>query len=432
MAKTNTKLKNAQEIIKEYALSCGDFDEKELIRLRNETEEFKDTRHQSYVRHRIGDVVVIVFLALLSEADEWKEIELFAKKKEQWLRKFLILENGIPSHDTIQSIISMLDSNVLFSTCMNFLLEKVNAYAELARHDDPFKKSDTAIISIDGKTSRGSSRQDTGEGKTKPVHTLNAVSSDYGFCIGQVFVPEKTNEITATKDLLDLLDVKDTVVTWDALNTQKENVAKVIEKKGDYVVALKANHPLLSEEVKDYFKEESLWNTNLEVVTYETVEKEHNAVIKREYILSKEIGWIYDRKSWKGLEAIGCIRKTIIPFKGEKITEIRYYMSSVTDVKLFARSVREHWGVESFHWQMDVTFRDDLNTTKEKNSVKNLQIMKKIVLALLKLVQPMYKMSMKNIRYSLALDFENEVEKIFTVLNVETVEKELKETGKIK
>jgi len=108
--------------------------------------------------------------------------------------------------------------------------------------DIGIKKPDIPIVAIDGKTSRGSAGNDTGDGKTRPLHTLNAVSTDYGFCIGQVFVPEKSNEITAVEDLLDLFDVEGVVVTWDALNTQKRNVKKVVDKKGDYVVALKGNH----------------------------------------------------------------------------------------------------------------------------------------------------------------------------------------------
>ena len=143
-------------------------------------------------------------------------------------------------------------------------------------------------------------------------------------------------------------------------------------------------------------------------------EKEHNTIVTREYILSKEVDWIYDKKSWSGLRAIGCIRKTIESLKGEKTTETRYYLSSVTDISLFARSVRQHWAVESFHWQMDVTFRDDANKTRDKKSAKNLQIMKKSALALLKMIQPMYKRSLNNIRNTLALSFEKEIERIFS------------------
>ena len=430
MAKTNTKLKNAQSILKEFQMTCDDFSNHELANFKNQMDGLDDKRHHSYIRHRIGDIIVIVFLALLSDADEWNEIELFAKKKEKWLRKFLTLDYGIPSHDTIQNVISMIEPQILFHACISFLMAKIDVYSEMATKQDAFKKTELPIVSIDGKTSRGSAGNDTGQGEIRPLHTLNAVSSDYGFCIGQVFVPEKSNEIVAVEDLLDLIDIEGAVVTWDALNTQKKNINKVIKNKGDYVVALKSNHPNLSEEVIDYFSDEELLKDNPLVCTCKTTEKEHSAVITREYILSKEVNWIYDKKSWKELNTIGCVRKTIHSLTGEESTETRYFISSVLDVSLFARSVRQHWAVESFHWQMDFTFHDDANKTREKKSVKNLQIMKKAALALIKLVQPMYKMSMKRIRYSLSLDFENDIEKIFSALDVEKVTKVLIENDK--
>jgi predicted transposase YbfD/YdcC len=420
-------------MLKKYGLACGDFGSEELLRFRDGLANLGDERHPSYVRHVVGDIIVIAFLAVLADADDWQKIWIFADKKKEWLTGLLGLRNGIPSHDTIQDVISMIDQQALFAACLSFLMGKIDAYSEMARHDDPFKKPDIPITSIDGKTSRGSAGADTGNGAIRPLHTLNAVSSDYGFCIGQVFVPEKTNEITAVDDLLGLLDVSGTVVTWDALNTQKGNVGAVIGRGGDYVVALKANHPNLSEEVKDYFADEGLLKDNPLVSRHKTAEKEHSAVITREYILSREVDWIYDRKSWEGLGAIGCVRKTIRPLSGTATTETRYYLSSVTEIGLFSRAVRQHWSVESFHWHMDVTFRDDANMTRDKKGAQAIQIMKKAALALLKLVQPMYvRRSLKNIRYTLSLGFECEIEKIFSYLDVGKAKAELLGKGLIK
>ena len=424
MPKANTRLKNAQSIISDYGLSGEDFSDDELIRFRDSLDGLDDKRHQSYVRHRMSDIIIMVFLALLANVDEWDEIEVFLDIRADWFIKLLDLRHGIPCHDTMQSVIGSLEPQALTEICLGFIIGKINIYSEMARHDDPFRKPGKSIISIDGKTSRGSAGKDAGNGKIRPLHTLNAVSSDYGFCIGQVFVPEKTNEITAVGDLLDLIDVSDTVVTWDALNTQKDNVRKVIDKKGDYVVALKANHGSLLEEVRDYLCDDGLLKNNPLVEYHETKEKEHGFVITRQYIISKEVDWIYDRKSWAGLGAIGCCKKTAAPLKGgDPVTETRYYLSSVTDVSLFARSVRQHWSVEAFHWQMDFTFRDDSNRTRDKKSAKNLQIMKKTALALLTLVKPMYRkrISIKNIRLTICTNFEKEIPRIFSMLDVEKV-----------
>jgi len=423
--KVNTKLGNAQEIIKQYGLTGSDFNNDEIIRFRNQVTVLKDTRHHSYVRHKISDVLVIVVLALLADADEWTKIEDFARKKEKWLREFLDLEHGIPSHDTIQFVLSILDPHQLSQICLKFLMDKIEALSEMKRRENPFKKPDTDIVSIDGKTSRGSAGNITGQEECRPLHTLNAVSSSYGICIGEVFVPDKTNEIGAVEDLLEILDVEGAVVTWDALNTQKKNIENVIDKKGDYVVALKGNHPNLHEEIRDYFNDEVLWLNNPLASFHKTVDKERSSIVTREYILSKEIDWIYDKKSWKGLGAIGCVRRSVIQMNGETTFEKQYYLSSITDVDLFARSARQHWSVESFHWQLDVIFRDDLNNTREKKSAKNLQIMKKTALAILKIVQPLYNKSMKRIRYSLSLDFENEIENIFSALDIEKVKSQL-------
>jgi predicted transposase YbfD/YdcC len=405
----------------------------ELAGFKDEMDAAPDNRHQSYVQHCIGDIVVITFLAVLAASDEWTHIEVFARKKEAWLKEFLSLRNGIPSHDTIQDVMSMLSPSFLFSILIRFIMIKVDIYAEMARRDDPFKKPGIPIVSIDGKTSRATRGNDTGNGAIKPIHTLHAVSSDYGFCIGEVAVCEKSNEITATPDILDIIDVEGCVVTWDALNTQKSNVKKVIDKKGDYVVALKANHPCLSDEVKEYFDDEVLLKDNPLVSTHATTDKEHNAIIKREYILSAETDWIYGKSEWKNLKTIGVVKKTISPLNGKApAMETRYYISSVTDVELFARSARGHWQVESFHWSLDVAFRDDYNKTRDKNSARNLNVIKKMVLALLKLVQPAYKMSLKKIRYAMALDYENEIEKIFALLDTGKAESALRESAKIK
>ena len=156
-------------------------------------------------------------------------------KKKNRLRNYLELEHGIPSDDTIRIVISNIDSRYFYEIVIEFFIEIV---ANLSRLANATTTEEPDIISIDGKTSCGSKRNDTDIMGTKALHTLNAYSNDYGMCIGQVFVDEKSNEIPAAKDLLKIIDIKDTVVTWDALNTQKTTVEAVIKNKGDYVGAL--------------------------------------------------------------------------------------------------------------------------------------------------------------------------------------------------
>jgi len=260
------------------------------------------------------------------------------------------------------------------------------------------------------------------------LNTLNAYSSDWGMCIDQQFIEDKSNEIPAMPLLLKRLDLKNSIVTWDALNTQKDTVRAVIAGKGDYLGALKGNQGNLFSDVKDYFDEE----TKAEIKKADneryktTTEKEHSAIVTREYYLESEIDWLYDKKDWAGLSAIGVEIKKTVKFgkETEPIFEERYYICSITNINDFARAVRGHWGVENgLHWHLDYTFNDDKNTTTKDNGAKGLQMFKKIVLALLKIAQAVYppRTSLKKIRYRLSLDYENEIERIFTALNADSV-----------
>ena len=387
-------------------------------------EKIPDFRDESYVKHKLSDIVMLTLFAVLSNANEWSEIEAFGIKKENWLRNYLKLENGIPSDDTIRIVISNIDSRYFYEIVIEFFMEIVTNLTRLA---NATTTQEPDIISIDGKTSCGSKRNDTDIMGTKALHTLNAYSNDYGMCIGQVFVDEKSNEIPAAKDLLKIIDIKGTIVTWDALNTQKSTVEAVIKNKGDYVGALKGNQGNLYDDVKDYFDDKELQKIKKEKENYVvTKEKEHSAIVTREYFLTTNIKWLSVKKDWKGLKSIGVEKKIIEKKNGQIINEDRYFICSIESVETFAKAVRGHWGVEnSLHWHLDFTFKDDKNTTMRNNGAKNLQIVKKIALSILRTVQTFYKVSLKMIRYRLSLDFDNEISTIFKLLNVEDLKRAL-------
>jgi predicted transposase YbfD/YdcC len=424
MARKARKLLEMQELFEEHEIDFTMFDDEEVVKqLMERISSVNDIRHESYIRHKLIDIIMITLFAVLSNANEWAEIEEFGKAKEQWLRKFLELPFGIPSDDTIRIAISNLDSRYFYSLVIEFLMEKVNeilnSFNSLEKPIDTESVENKEILSVDGKTSCGSKRNDTDIKGAKALHTLNVYSSNYGMCTGQVFVDEKTNEIPAMIDLLKIIDVKDSVLTWDALNTQKETVAAVIKNKGDYVGALKGNQHNFYKDVKLYFDEEVIRELRKNPLRYmKTKEKEHSAIIEREYFLTDDIKWLYNMDKWAGLKAIGLERKTITKKNGEVAIEERYFICSIVNIELFARAVREHWGVENgLHWHLDYTFKDDKNTTMDKNGARNLQLIKKIALSLLKAVQTLYKVSLKRIRYKLSLNFENEIERVFKMLN---------------
>jgi predicted transposase YbfD/YdcC len=231
-------------------------------------------------------------------------------------------------------------------------------------------------LSIDGKTVCGSK-----DVKTKAIHMVNAWANANQLVLGQVKTDEKFNEITAIPTLLDMLELKDCIVTIDAMGCQK-NIA---ERIADYVLSLKGNQTSLHDGVRLYFEEAVKTPQFFEGLSnHATKEKGHGRIEKRYYLLSEDIGWLPQKSDWKNLNAIGMVR-SVVEKDGQITEETRYFISSVTDVKNFARAVRSHWGVEnSLHWCLDTVFHEDLNRTRKDNSAENFAVIRHIALNILK------------------------------------------------
>lgn len=431
MSKKSTKLEALNDIFMENGISRDDIPVHDnLIRiLKKNADAIPDYRHPSYIRHLVGDIVMIVFFALLGNANEWSEIESFARQKEKWLRKYLELPNGVPTDDTIRIVTGNINTEHFFQMAVNLLLETIDGIVRLSGKETHEK----GIVCVDGKESCGSRRRDTGSGEVRALQTLNVYAGDYGICIGQRFIEEKTNEIPAAQEVLPLMDLKDSIVTADAMNCQKETVSAIVKAKGDYVLALKGNQPLFYNEVKEYFNKERLEELRQEEgCWYKTVEKEHGGAAVREYYITEDVGWYSEKKKWAGLRSFGMVRKSLTGRDGSPYEESRYYICSIgQDAKEFERAARGHWKVENnLHWQLDFTFRDDKNSSMAKTGAKNLQVMKKIVMAVLNTVKSSYKLSMKRIRYELSLDYENGAERLLSMLDINAVKEALNSKGK--
>ena len=229
-----------------------------------------DNRQEKKVLHKMSDIIALVFFALLGNADEWVEIETFGEEHEEFLRTYLELPNGIPSHDTIQRVFAMVSSEFLSGLQMLWNEMLNSGEGEKVRK----------ILAIDGKTQRGN-----GKVNQKANHIVSAVDED-GFCLGEKRVKEKSNEITAIPNLLDTLNVKGHIITTDAMGCQTDIVAKIRKRWADYVLALKGNQPGLHEDVKQYFADTDL----LRNCAYtKTVEKARGGIEKREYWQSEDI-----------------------------------------------------------------------------------------------------------------------------------------------
>ena len=325
-----------------------------------------DSRQEKKVLHKMSDIIALVFLATLANANEWTEIEIFGKEHEGYLRKHLELPHGIPSHDTIQRVFAIVSPEFLqgFQTRWNEMLN--------SGEGEKIKK----ILAIDGKTQCGN-----GNKEQKPNHIVSAVDEN-GFCLGEKLVDEKSNEITAIPKLLDALNIKGNIITTDSMGCQKEIARKIRKKQADYVLALKGNQETLHDDVKLYFADPELLR---QCASHKTIEKARGGIEKREYFQTDNIDWLSQKKDWPGLKSIAMTRNTVLKNDTETI-ETRYFISSLPlDVKEVARAIRGHWMVESHHHHLDVTFRDDANQTLEKQSAFNLSIMKKLALNVLKI-----------------------------------------------
>ena len=357
----------------------------------------EDIRQAWKVKHLMKDIIAIVFFASMANADEWQGIYYFAVANETFLRKYLELPYGIPSHDTIQRVMAIVSPEYLQEFRKRWNEVMTGSMGNKIRR----------ILALDGKTQRGNGSEDQ-----KANHIVSAVD-DKGFCIGEVRVDEKSNEITAIPELLEALNIKGHIITTDAMGTQREIVKRIRQKKADYVLAVKGNQGNLHEDVKLYFEDAGL----LSGCKYtKTVEKAHSCIERREYWQTDDIGWMAQKAEWTGLMSIGMTKNTIIK-NNETKTEVRYFISSLPlGVDEMARAIRSHWMVESYHWHLDVTFREDANHTIDKDAAFNLNIIRKIAINTLKLVDlGIKRISLRMKRYMISMNFEKYFDSLMTI-----------------
>ena len=309
--------------------------------LKVKTMKLKDERQKGKTTYKIWDIVVVTILAVLADCNEWQEIVDYAEEEKSFLKSFLKLTGGIPSAKTYERVISMVDSNELNNIFVEFI-------KEIQFMDNKYFKD---ILSFDGKVDKGSKRNKgyiTEE--TKPLNVLNVYSDKLEMCIDQEMIEEKTNEITAIPEIIERLNLKNVICTWDALNTQKENIKAVRAKGGDYCVALKWNQPNFYKDVQDYFDEDRLRiiESGYEGGYQLTREKSHEAVITYEYYQTEKVKWYSDIKSWEGLKSVGLVKKKIEKSDGSITEEKRYYISSLLlNINEFSNAIRKHWNVEN-------------------------------------------------------------------------------------
>ena len=338
-------------------------------------EEIPEPRKGNGIRHKLIDVISIGILATLCDFTAYTEMELYAQEKEEWLRTFLELPNGIPSHDTIGDIFAAISSNALhrcFAEWVETIREAISG----------------EIVAVDGKTLRRSKDK---QKELKPLHVVSAWANQNRLVLGEIATEEKSNEITAIPALLKLLNIKGCIVTIDAMGTQKEIAKTIIKEGGDYVLALKENHRDFYEDVQLYFREEILPQNKLGLEKdgryAKATEKSHGRYETRECYLSSEIDWLENRKDWEKLRGIGLIISTRqIVGEPEISTNMHYFIYSADmSAQSLLHAKRSHWGIEnSLHWSLDMLLREDESRVRTGNAAENLNVLRHLALNLVR------------------------------------------------
>jgi len=328
----------------------------------------KDPRVKGRSSHLLVDVITMAICAVIGNCNDWRDIELFAKERESWFRRFLRLPCGIPSHDTFARVFARLDARVFSRCCVDWL----RAASDLVG---------LSHIAIDGKTLRGSASAQLG-----PLHLVSAWATQAHLSLGQVAVDGKSNEITAIPQLLELLDLKGALVTIDAIGCQKAIAGKIIERGGDYVLAVKSNQERLLSDIQETVGkalDDEL--AKHEVASITTIDEGHGRREERTYTVITNLEGIRDRAAWPSLKAVGmCCRQRLV--NGEETLEAHYFIGSrKMGARRYAGALRNHWSVENnLHWQLDVSFDEDKSQIQDRNTAENFAVLRKLALMLLK------------------------------------------------
>ena len=338
----------------------------------NHFDSINDPRINRCKKHELLDILLLSISAVMSGAEGWEDIEDFGKTKLDWLRQYLPFENGIPRHDTIARVLCRLkpaEIECAFQSWISSLVEETGC----------------DVIAIDGKTARGSF---TTKDRKNALHAVSAWSCNYQLVLGQVAVNEKSNEITAIPELLTLLDIENSIITLDAMGCQKTISQQIIKQKADYIFALKGNHSGMQDELEAWWhkcQREGLSEANYD--TYSEISSGHGRIETRscEQLLVNA-DWLNKAYRWSGLTSIIKITaKVHDKSSGKDSCETRWYISSLgLNAKQALQSVRAHWQVESMHWMLDVTFREDESRIRKQQGPLVFNIMRKIAMALFK------------------------------------------------
>lgn len=366
----------------------------------------EDPRKNKGKLHKLNDIIIMCIFAILSNCKDATEIAYFLELRKDYFTKLLGLKYGTPSHDTISWVFRIINPNEFMNTFINWVKEIINVKTN-TKHK---------VIPIDGKAIK-SATDKVNNGNIPYI--VSAFSQEFGLSIGQVKVDDKSNEITAIPDLLDLIDIEDCIITIDAIGTQKTIVNKIVnEKNAHYCLSVKSNHKSLFYDIDEYFKFALNDKYELSKLSfYSSSNKDHGRIEKRECYVCNDVSFINDKNVWANLKSIILVRNYREEYGNLSIDD-RYYISDlVLSAQDFSDIVRKHWSIENnLHWILDVHFREDLSLSKKNNAISNFSIVRKFCYNLTKLDDNLNHLTIKkrlaNYQYDIS-NIENLLVSIF-------------------
>ena len=329
-----------------------------------------DPRQQGKVVYPLGEVLLLCLLAVLAGAETFADIARFGEKKLSLLRRFLPFRDGTPAHDHLGDIFAVLDAEAFQSCFVSWVASLSGAPAD--------------VIAIDGKTSRRSYQK---KGAKEAIHMVSAFATRQRLVLGQTKVAEKSNEIIAIPKLLGMLEIEGAIVTIDAIGCQREIAKKIVDKKADYVLALKGNQGSLREDVELFAAEQKANGfKDTKVSRHETVDGDHGRIETRAYTVIHDTAWLQERHDWPGLKSVVMVESTR-EIGGKIERETRFYITSlVLAAHLIGPVIRSHWAVEnSLHWVLDMVFRDDECRVRKDHAPANFTTLKHMAHNLMRL-----------------------------------------------
>lgn len=353
--------------------------------------ELPDPRVQGRCDHKLIDLIILTVCAVICGADSWTGVETFGKAKASWLRRYLELPNGIPSHDTLGRVFTRVNAEA-FQASFSRWVEAV------------FRVTKGQVVALDGKTVRGSHDQTIGQ---EAIHLVSAWASQTGIALGQRKVDDKSNEIEAIPELLRLLDVSGCIVTIDAMGCQKTIAQAIRDAKADYVLCAKDNQPHLRQDLEEWFAYgDEVAFAGMKYDYHQTVNKSKGRIeIRRCWAIADPVAFEYIRhyEAWADLQTIVRVQRECHD-RGVTSLDTAYYISSLApDAQRLLEATRHHWAIEnSFHWVLDVTFREDESRIRAGDSPQNMAVFRHLALNILN--QDPSKMSLKQKRFRAGLD----------------------------